>query len=171
LWIGCADARVPEWVQRLNNWLPPPPPPPSPWPLSQDQVFVHRNIANQFHLTDSNAVSVLIYRVTGIPDNPIKEVRVVGHTDCGGVKACWDARPGGSGNTQIPPDPVLWTWLGPLRTLAAKPGQTLENLTQENVELQMNNVKTLLGWLGKENVQVKGYVYDIDERVLRELCA
>ncbi|KAG6328313.1 hypothetical protein ID866_10776 [Astraeus odoratus] len=48
LWIGCADSRVPESV--LTGAKP-------------GDIFVHRNIANQFHPDDDSALSVLAYAV------------------------------------------------------------------------------------------------------------
>ncbi|KAF8460860.1 carbonic anhydrase [Russula ochroleuca] len=149
LWIGCSDARVPESV-----WSPPP---------AVGEVFVQRNIANQFQPTDVNAVSVLTYGVTGIPT--IKEVRVVGHTGCAGVQACYNV----VNNIPIPPPPppdsVLWTWLGPLRAHAhANRHQTLEWLTKENVRIQMRNVNAMLRSLGRADVAVNGYLYDIGNR-------
>ena len=117
---------------------------------------------SQFHLTDNNAISVLTYGVTGIKDNPIKEVRVVGHTDCAGVAACHKAvRPGG-GNV-FNPDSVLWAWLGPLRELARlRMDETPDDLAVRNVRVQIQNVKVVLGRLGRQSaVQVKGYIYNI----------
>ena len=115
---------------------------------------------SQFHLTDNNAISVLTYGVTGITGNPIKEIRIVGHTDCGGVKACYDAVRGG---TAVAPDSVLWAWLGPLRELAARhKNDPIDQLAVRNVRLQMQNVKEVLGRLRKPSeVQVKGYMYNV----------
>jgi carbonic anhydrase len=116
--------------------------------------------ASQFHLTDNNAMSVLTYGVTGIPGNPITEIRVVGHTDCGGVKACYNAV---HGNTSISSDSVLWTWLGPLRVLAEEfKERTIIELTEQNVRVQAENVVTVLTRLGRnDSVKVEGYVYDV----------
>jgi carbonic anhydrase len=117
---------------------------------------------SQFHLTDSNAVSVLTYGVTGIASNPIKEIRVVGHTHCGGIKACYDAARGNTGG--LSQDSVLWTWLGPLRTLAELfVHQPVEALTDENVRVQMRNVRIILSRLGKTHVKVRGFVYELRE--------
>lgn len=41
---------------------------------------------SQFHPTDPDASSVLAYRVADVINNPITEVRVVGHIDSGSVK-------------------------------------------------------------------------------------
>jgi len=184
LWIGCSDARVPESVMIRSSIrcplckVPSPAPgcqcspPPPRCPLCQvsspcqclpgfppEQVFVHRNIANQLHLTDSNSMSVLTYGVTGINGNPIKEVRVVGHTDCGGVKASHGVA---GGSNAIPPDSVLWTWLGPLVALAAlNRNDSVDELAVKNVRLQMQNVKTVLDRLRRTDVEVTGYLYNV----------
>lgn len=117
---------------------------------------------SQFHLTDNNAISVLTYGVTGIEGNPIKEVRVVGHTDCAGVAACHKAV---RGNKDIAPDSVLWTWLGPLRELAAlckNDPETADELAVRNVRVQVQNVKAVLGRLGRlSEVQANGYMYNV----------
>jgi len=145
LWIGCSDARVPESVARLP-----------------DQIFVHRNIANQFHPTDNNAGSVLLYGLTGITGNPIREIRIVGHSDCGGVAACHAAANGRDGG--IPPSSVLWTWLGPLRALAELyKSRPAIDLARENVRVQMRNVQETLRRLRiTRRVDVKGYIYHIN---------
>jgi carbonic anhydrase len=51
LWLGCADSRVPESV--LTQSMP-------------GEVFVARNIANQFNLQDDSIVSVLTYAVQAL---------------------------------------------------------------------------------------------------------
>lgn len=51
LWIGCSDSRVPESV--VANCKP-------------GDIFTHRNIANQFSLTDDSALSVLTYGVEAL---------------------------------------------------------------------------------------------------------
>jgi len=150
LWIGCSDARVPESVMNL----------------ALDQIFVHRNIANQFMTGDQNARSVLTYGIKYIRHDPIQEVRVVGHTACGGVETCRNAVDDPS---RIPPE--LREWLQPLLELARRHrGQPLLALTEENVKVQMRNVHTVLNQLGlRRQVEVKGFVYHVAERELREV--
>ncbi|KIM63322.1 hypothetical protein SCLCIDRAFT_1173358 [Scleroderma citrinum Foug A] len=50
-------------------------------------IFVHRNIANQFYPNDDSALSVLIYAVGVLG----AELVVAGHTQCGGALACLQA--------------------------------------------------------------------------------
>ncbi|KAF8842375.1 carbonic anhydrase [Paxillus ammoniavirescens] len=66
-WIGCSDSRVQE--SDATTSLP-------------GNVFVHRNIANQFHLDDDNALSVLAYALAELG---AQHVVVVGHRHCGGA--------------------------------------------------------------------------------------
>jgi hypothetical protein len=67
---------------------------------------------SQFQLTDVNGVSVLTYGVTGIKDSnnnlTIKEVRVVSHTGCAGVQACYNVV--NNLPSLPPPDSVLLSW-------------------------------------------------------------
>ena len=156
--------------------------------LPSTQIFVQRNIAkcvcspspilphrklilliSQFHLTDSNAGSVLTYGLTGIKNDPITDIYVVGHSDCGGVNACHAAAKGE--DIGIPPSSVLWTWLGPLRALAdSYKNQPAIFLGRENVRVQVANVKETLRRLGVTRpVTVKGYMYLIDEDKLEEV--
>ena len=121
---------------------------------------------SQFQSTDVNGVSVLTYGVTGIKDSnnnlTIKEVRVVGHTGCAGVQACYNVV---HDLPSLLPDSVLWSWLGPLRAHAyAHKNETLDWLTKENVRIQVRNVKTMLLSLGRAEVEVRGYLYDIEKR-------
>ena len=92
----------------------------------------------------------------------------MGHTDCGGVKACYDRAHGNP--SPLPVDSIIWTWLKPLRDLAdANKNKDLTWLTQENVRTQMRSVKAMLGTLGKSDVVVKGYLYDVAKRSISDV--
>ena len=69
LWIGCADSRViPEHMvgARIGD------------------LFVHRNVANQVNQLDTDVMAVLQY---GVEHLKIPNIVVVGHYECGGIKA------------------------------------------------------------------------------------
>ncbi|EIM82464.1 carbonic anhydrase [Stereum hirsutum FP-91666 SS1] len=74
LWIGCSDSRAPETA--VTN-------------LAPGDLFVHRNIANQFLPLDLDvsAHAVLDYAVLHLH---VQHVAIVGHTHCGGVEAAYN---------------------------------------------------------------------------------
>ena len=104
----------------------------------------------------------------GITNSPIKEVRIVGHTDCGGVKACYNAVRPGPNSQAIAPDSVLWAWLGPLRDLAARHmDDSIDQLAVRNVRVQVKNAREVLGRLRvPSEVLVKGYLYNVKNGTL-----
>ncbi|KAL9937283.1 hypothetical protein V8E36_003692 [Tilletia maclaganii] len=78
LWIGCSDSRVPESVITAAE---------------PGQIFVARNIANQFNVKDDSIVSALTFGVQALG---VEHVVVVGHTSCGGMSAATAAATTGS---------------------------------------------------------------------------
>ncbi|KAI0033447.1 carbonic anhydrase, partial [Vararia minispora EC-137] len=149
LWIGCSDSRVPESVVTASK---------------PGEIFVHRNIANQFHLDDDSALSVLTYAIENLG---VEHVVVVGHTQCGGAAACYEAakeaklkyrhpfqgadtaysNPGA--NTSANAKTPLGRWLAPLTDIAASldldlmhtdPDRALTQLVQANVQKQVENL-------------------------------
>lgn len=101
LWIGCSDSRVPESV--VCNARP-------------GELFVLRNVANQFHLHDDSAVSALTFAVQALG---VEHIMVVGHTSCGGVGAAVkQVLSEQDENTELPRNTALTRHLRPLTDLA-----------------------------------------------------
>ena len=128
---------------------------------------------SQFHPHDDNAVSVLAYSVETVK---VEHVIVVGHTDCGGVKACHAA------TKRPPPFPrttALQRWLAPLTelvwALGSIVGQCHDELTplvEANVRMQVANVLSsdvLAREWKRRDVCVHGWVYEIETGRLRDL--
>ncbi|KAK7467278.1 hypothetical protein VKT23_004336 [Stygiomarasmius scandens] len=172
LWIGCADSRVPESV--ITGARP-------------GDIFVHRNIANQFHLDDDSALAVLTYAVDHLG---VEHVVVVGHTQCGGAAACFGASsnfiPGRPIATvpSLPDNAPINRFLAPLTELAASlqlssapAEEAVPALVEENVKMQVENLcQTSIiinAWANKsqkgKDVWVHGWVYDIAQGKLKDL--
>ncbi|KAF8969194.1 carbonic anhydrase [Flammula alnicola] len=145
-WIGCADARVSEAKV-----------------LPGKEIFVQRNIANQFQVFDGNAIAALAYAVSL---STIEEIMVVGHTDCGGIHACYDAA------HDHPPHLhwSLWNWLQHLKMLAiTNKDLTQRQLTELNVRVQAANVCSVLSTVTNRQLKLSGYVYDVGNSKLEEV--
>ncbi|KAG8898818.1 hypothetical protein FRB99_007136 [Tulasnella sp. 403] len=162
LWFGCADSRVPESIVVAAR---------------PGDIFVHRNIANQFHLSDDSALSVLTYAVEHLG---VENVAIVGHTCCGGAAACLKASSQHGVDTAQKETTPLSRWLTPMTELARglnlgalKPEIALPLLVEENVKAQVVNViKTEViqdAWRAGKHVVVHGWVYDLERGQLRDL--
>ncbi|KAI0350515.1 carbonic anhydrase [Trametes cingulata] len=166
LWIGCSDSRVPESVVTASK---------------PGDIFVHRNIANQFHPDDDSALSVLTYAVAHVG---VTHVILVGHTNCGGAQAC--AAAARSPPSGAPPADPLSRWLAPLtdiaRALAEEgdgaggeggAGVDLTALVEANVRAGVANIAATevmrAAWAKGRDVQVHGWVYELETGRLRDL--
>jgi carbonic anhydrase len=154
LWIGCADSRVP--ANELVGLLP-------------GELFVHRNVANVVVPTDLNCLSVLQFAVDLLK---VRHVIVVGHSNCGGVKAVLaNSRVGLADNWLSHVHDVKnrhQTWLESLRS-----EKRLDALCELNVLEQSRNVcRTTVvvdAWQRGQEVVVHGWVYGLHDGLLDDL--
>ncbi|UJF19637.1 carbonate dehydratase [Vibrio sp. SS-MA-C1-2] len=154
LWIGCSDSRVP--AERLTG-------------MRSGELFVHRNVANQVVHTDLNCLSVIQYAVDVLK---VKHVIICGHYNCGGINAAIE-------NPQLG---LINNWLLHIRDIYRQhrtwldqlPSQERDNkLCELNVAEQVYNLgnSTVMqnAWARGQEVKVHGWVYGMDNGVLRDL--
>ncbi|MDZ7814001.1 MAG: carbonate dehydratase [Ideonella sp.] len=154
LWIGCADSRVP--ANELVGLLP-------------GELFVHRNVANVVAHSDLNALSVIQFAVDGLK---VQHIIVVGHSNCGGVKAALnDLRLG-----------LVDNWLRHVKDVRHQHQAFLDEIDAErrvdalcelNVLEQARNVcattVVLDAWARGQEVVVHGWVYGLHNGLLDDL--
>jgi carbonic anhydrase len=155
LWIGCADSRVP--ANEIVGLMP-------------GELFVHRNVANVVVHTDLNCLSVLQYAVDVLA---VKHVIVCGHYGCGGVRAAYLKQPLG----------LIDNWLRHIQDvrerhqarLSAVEGDEsrIARLCELNVVDQVRHVAetTIVrdAWRRGQVVTVHGWIYDVQDGLLRDL--
>jgi carbonic anhydrase len=155
LWIGCADSRVP--ANELVDLLP-------------GELFVHRNVANVVVHSDLNCLSVMQFAVDHLK---VRHIIVVGHSNCGGVRAAlYDLRVG-----------LVENWIRHVQDvrhmhsewLAGVPEvQRVDALCELNVLEQARNVchTTVVqdAWARQQDVVVHGWVYGLHNGLLEDLA-
>lgn len=154
LWIGCADSRVP--ANELVGLLP-------------GELFVHRNVANVVVHSDLNALSVIQYAIDLLR---VRHIIVVGHSNCGGVRAAMTNRRAG----------LVDNWLRHVQDvrdvhepflLALPAEQRVAALVELNVLEQARNVcRTNVctdAWLRGQEIAVHGWVYGLHNGLLEDL--
>lgn len=155
LWIGCADSRVP--AESLLG-------------LKPGQLFVHRNVANQVKVDDSNSMSVLQYAIDVLK---VRHIIVCGHSNCGGVAAAYE---GGC-------DSYIERWLSDLRNLSLERTEELNSydektdrlnrLSEMNVEQQVECLKghslVKAAWDRGQELAIHGWVFEIHTGLLKDL--
>lgn len=155
LWIGCADSRVP--ANELVDLLP-------------GELFVHRNVANVVSHSDLNALSVIQFAVDGLQ---VKHIIVVGHSNCGGVRAALDDLRHG----------LVDNWIRHVKDVrrlhqdlidAIAPERRLQALCELNVLEQARNVcgTSIVedAWERGQSVVVHGWVYGLHNGLLEDLA-
>lgn len=156
LWIGCSDSRVP--ANDLVGLLP-------------GELFVHRNVANLVVHTDLNALSVIQYAVDVLG---VLHVVVVGHSQCGGVRAALAGqRAGLVDNWLRHVQDVRDMHAGLLSCIPDDP-RRVDCLVALNVLEQARNVclTTIVrdAWARGQTVTVHGWVYGLHDGHLQDLC-
>ena len=155
LWIGCADSRVP--ANELVDLLP-------------GELLVHRNVANVVVHSDLNALSVIQYAVDALR---VQHIIVVGHSNCGGVRAALnDLRLG-----------LVDNWIRHVKDVrrlhqpfldAIDPEQRQNALCELNVLEQVRNVGSTSivqdAWVRCQSVVVHGWVYGLHNGLLQDLA-
>ena len=154
LWIGCADSRVP--ANDLVGLLP-------------GELFVHRNVANLLVHSDLNALSVIQYAVDALQ---VSHVIVVGHSNCGGVRAAMlNTRAGLVDNWLRHVQDVRDAHEGFLAGLHES--LQVNALVELNVLEQARNVcRTTVvrdAWVRGQSVVVHGWVYGLHNGLLEDL--
>ena len=154
LWIGCADSRVP--ANELVGLLP-------------GELFVHRNVANVVVHSDLNCLSVMQFAVDMLK---VQHIIVVGHSNCGGVRAAMeDNRIGLADNWIRHVQDVRHRHQEWLDTVPA--AKRLEALVELNVlEQALNVCQTTIvqdAWARGQEVVVHGWVYGLHNGLLEDL--
>ena len=154
LWIGCADSRVP--ANELVDLLP-------------GDLFVHRNIANVIVPSDLNALSVIQYAVDALR---VRHIIVVGHSNCGGVKAALNnLRVGLADNWLRHIQDVRNTHRAFLDRVPVE--RRIDALVELNVLEQARNVcRTTIvedAWQRGQDVVIHGWVYGLHNGLLEDL--
>ena len=155
MWIGCSDSRVsPNLIMDL----------------APGEVFVHRNVANQFVPGDLSSLAALQFAVEVLR---VRRVVVGGHYACGGVVASMKASSAGPTSDWL--EPLRSLWRSQPGELASFQGETLvRRLCELNVIEQVGNVAATAivsdAWRAGEDVAIHGLIYDIGNGRLRPIC-
>jgi len=146
LWIGCVDARAPPELITKAGF---------------GELFVHRNIGNQFNPDDTNCMSVLECAVNHLK---VPHIVVCGHTGCGGARYCFEPNL----------EPNLGKWTKGIRDLEAvnsefsstnpyfTTAEVQEKLVKANVVRQVEKISQhYLVQSAKQKIQIHGFVFDL----------
>jgi carbonic anhydrase len=154
MWIGCSDSRVP--ANQITG-------------LEPGEVFVHRNVANVVVHSDLNALSTIQFAVEHLA---VRDIIVVGHHGCAGVKAAMQGLRIGLADNWL--RHVQDVRLRHRKRLDHLPAEQQENILCEiNVIEQVGNValSTVLqdAWARGQDVSVHGWVYSLADGLLKDL--
>jgi len=155
LWIGCSDSRVPA-----NQIVGLPP----------GEMFVHRNIANVVVHSDLNCLSVMQFAVEYLR---VQHIIVCGHYGCGGVAAALrDDKLGVVDNWLRHVQDVRWKHNAALDTMPNDEARRRRLCELNVVEQVVNAAQTTVvrdAWARGQSVSVHGWVYGLEDGMLRDL--
>src|SRR3984957_9910283 len=158
LFIACADSRIdPELITQSGP----------------GDIFVARNIGNlvpAYGEMLGGVSAVVEYAVTGLK---VQHVVICGHSDCGAMKGLLHPE-------SLEKLPTVKSWLKNAHAALSvadslaepdeKPKDLLRRLTEENVLLQMQHLRThpsVAGAMAREELTISGWVYDIGKGDVR----
>lgn len=155
LWIGCSDSRMPA-TQLVG--------------LQPGDLFVHRNVANVVVHTDFNCLSVMQFAVDVLK---ISHIIVCGHYGCGGVQAAMQ-------NLKLG---LIDNWLRHVQDVMHSYETILSRIEDEDKRLsrlcELNVIEQVLNvgrttivqnaWEGGRDLTVHGWVYGLEDGLLRDL--
>ena len=150
--VACADSRIdPELIAQSGP----------------GELFVTRNIGNlvpAYGEMLGGVSAVVEYAVSALK---VKHVVICGHTDCGAMKAL--LQPASTDSM-----PTVKSWLRNAQAALSvanslaepdeNPSKRLARLTEENVLLQIQHLRThpsVAGAMAREELTISGWVYDI----------
>ncbi len=155
LWIGCADSRVP--ADQVTGTQP-------------GEIFVHRNVANLVVHTDLNMLSVLQYAVEVLK---VKHILVVGHYNCGGVKAAMTNNDYGLINKWLRNIKDVYVKNKPELEAINDDHQRFDRMVELNVAEQVRNLAqtTIVqkAWANSEYPHIHGWVFDLNTGLIKTI--
>lgn len=155
LWIGCSDSRVP--ANEITG-------------LKPGEIFVHRNVANVVAHGDLNCLAVVQFAVDVLK---VRDVLIVGHYGCGGVKAALEnARLG-----------LVDNWLRHIHDVKLKHSDLLRSISDEKarfnrlcelnaIEQARNLSQTTViqdAWARGQPLTVHSWIYGLTDGIIHDL--
>ncbi|CCF60210.1 hypothetical protein KAFR_0J01430 [Kazachstania africana CBS 2517] len=153
MYIGCCDARYNE----------------SCLDLSRGETFKLNTIANSINVNDPAAMSSLEYAVLYLN---VKKITIVGHNDCGGIKACLY-----NDYNNLPKN--LKCHLKELNTLCQDYNKMkfstidpIKLISIQNIKLQidkLNSIDFIQSAIEKQKLVLSGMIYNLDTNILEHI--
>jgi carbonic anhydrase len=154
-WIGCSDSRVP--ANQITGLLP-------------GEMFVHRNVANVMPPGDLNSLATLQFAVEVLA---VRHIILCGHYGCSGVRAALQNRKLGLTDQWL--HHVVEVRDKHQAQLASIPDGTrrFDRLCELNVIEQLASVcqaeSVRQAWASGQHLAVHGWIYAVDDGLLRDL--